>query len=211
MVFEDCCLSVMVFFISNKFRTPARWSCLKEMMSKLALDLINLQMELGCREARWLVGLAARPPRSPPLLSLSLSFPLHQLAFSLSTGRDKRCGSRCRLSPLAAAAGTSEGASADHPAVQTPLTPTRPPPPATRSPGTNQPVLPKPVAKAAVERSILEAEQSTGETPAAQFSGAGCAAAAGRNKSPGGRGSVCRAAPAVRRRGMGGRGSTQTG
>lgn len=155
MVFEDCCLSVMVFFISNKFRTPARWSSLKETMLKLALNLINLQMELGCREARWLVGPAAPPPRSPPLLSLPLSCPLHQLAFSLSTGWGEhgaeRCGSRCRLSPPAAAAGTSKGAAAEHAAVQTPLTPTRLPPPATRYPGSNLPVLPKLAAKAASE------------------------------------------------------------
>lgn len=57
------------------------------------------------------------------------------------------------------------------------------------------------------QRSILEAARSTGEKPEAAL----CAAAAGRHKSPGGRGSECRAAPAVRRRGMGGHGSTQTG
>lgn len=85
MVFEDCCLSVMVFFISNKFRTPARWSCLKEIMSELALDLINLQMELGCRETRRLVGLAAPPPCCPPLLSLPFS--ISQLSASPWAGK----------------------------------------------------------------------------------------------------------------------------
>lgn len=55
-------------------------------------------------------------------------------------------------------------------------------------------VPPAPVIRAPAARltggtfsrlSILEAEQSAGETPAAQFGGAGCAAAAGRNKSRG--------------------------
>ena len=104
------------------------------------------------------MGPAAPPPRSPPLLSLPLSCPLHQLAFSLSVGWGKRgaqrCGSRCRLSPPAAAAGTSEGAPAERPAVQTPLMPTQLPPLATHSPGTNLPTLPKPAAKAAVERAF---------------------------------------------------------
>lgn len=144
MVFEDCCLSVMVFFISNKFRTPARWSCLKEIMSELALDLINLQMELGCREVRWLVGLAAPPPCSPPFLSLPF---LHQPALSLPMSWEE-CGaekseSRSRLFSPSATAGTSEGAPAEHLAVQTPLMPTRLPPPRMYNPGTNLSAIPK--------------------------------------------------------------------
>lgn len=118
MVFEDCCLSVMVFFISNKFRTPARWSCLKEMMSKLALNLINLQMELGCREARWLVGLALPPPLFPPLLSLPLAISSFQPLCGLGRDRAEGWGSRCCLCPLQALMGSL----AECLVAQTPLT-----------------------------------------------------------------------------------------
>lgn len=47
----------------------------------------------------------------------------------------------------------SDGAPAECPAAQTPLTPAQPPP-ATHFPGTHQRLLPKPAAKAAVKRAL---------------------------------------------------------